>query len=56
MGMEVWAERVARSWESGVVEGEGIGMLYLFVSFDVLQGGRRELRSGDVGVIGLGIV
>ena len=38
MGMEVWAERVARSWERGVVDGEGIGMLYLVVSFDDLQG------------------
>ena len=37
IGMEVWAERVARSWESGVVDGEGIGMLYLVVSFDKLQ-------------------
>ena len=41
MGMEVWAERVARSWESGVVEGEGIGMLYLVVSFDDLQDGSQ---------------
>lgn len=38
MGMEVWAERVARSWESGVVDGEGIGMLYLVVSFHNLRG------------------
>jgi hypothetical protein len=32
MGIEVWAERVACSWERGVVEGDGIGMLNLFVS------------------------
>jgi hypothetical protein len=29
VGIEVCAERVAWSWERGVVEGLGMGMLYL---------------------------
>ena len=48
VGMDVWAERVAWSWDSGVVEGLGMGMLNLGLacSWDGLDSIMKRVSLG----------